>query len=52
MKLNGVLVQDHVEAPAPTPGAGQKDGPEPGPIQLQNHGNPVFFKNIWIVEKK
>jgi hypothetical protein len=52
VKLNGVLVQDHVEAPTPTPGAGKKDGPEPGPIQLQNHGNPVFYKNIWIVEKK
>ena len=52
VKLNGVLVQDHVEAPAPTPGAGLKDTPEPGPIQLQNHGNPVFFRNIWIVEKK
>jgi hypothetical protein len=52
VKLNGVLVQDHVEAPTATPSAGRKDGPEPGPIQLQNHGNPVFYKNIWIVEKK
>jgi hypothetical protein len=52
VKLNGVLVQDHVEAPAATPSSGRKDGPEPGPIQLQNHGNPVFYKNIWIVEKK
>ena len=52
VKLNGVLVQDHVAAPEPTPGAGLKDTPEPGPIQLQNHGNPVFFRNIWLVEKK
>ncbi len=52
VKLNGVVVQDHVEVPAPTPGAGLKDTAEPGPIQLQNHGNPVFYRNIWIVEKK
>ncbi len=52
VKLNGVLVQDHVEVPRTTTAAGSKEGPEPGPIQLQNHGNPVFYRNIWIVEKK
>lgn len=52
VRLNGVLVQDHVEVPKSTPASGRKEGPEPGPIQLQNHNNPVFFRNIWIVEKK
>ena len=52
VRLNGVLVQDHVEAREPTPGAGLKDTAEPGPIQLQNHGNPVFYRNIWLVENK
>ena len=52
VKLNGVLVQDHVEVPRTTTAAGTQEGPEPGPIQLQNHGNPVFFRNIWLVEKK
>jgi hypothetical protein len=51
VKLNGVLVQDHVDVPQPTPG-GAKETAEPGPIQLQGHGNPVFFRNIWVVEKK
>ncbi len=52
VKLNGVLVQDHMEIPHTTTAAGRKEGPETGPIQLQNHGNPVFYRNIWVVEKK
>ena len=51
VRHNGVLVQDHVEVPKATNAAGRPEAPEPAPIQLQNHGNPVFFKNIWIVEK-
>ena len=26
--------------------------PEPAGIYLQAHGHPVYFKNVWIVEKK
>ncbi len=51
VRLNGVVVQDRVELPKPT-GGGQPEKPTPGPIQLQGHGNPVFYRNVWIVEKK
>jgi hypothetical protein len=52
VKHNGVLIHDHAEVDSSTTAAGRKDGPGPGPIQLQNHGNPVVFRNIWLVEKK
>ncbi len=52
VKLNGVIVQDKVEVPRTTTAAGRGEGVEPGPIQLQHHGNPVFYRNIWVLEKK
>ncbi len=51
VRLNGAVVQENVELPKPT-GGGRPETPEPGPIQLQGHGNPVFYRNIWVVEKK
>lgn len=51
VRLNGVLIQKDVEVPGPTRAAIQKESPEPGPLHLQDHGHPVRFRNIWIVEK-
>ncbi len=46
---NGVKVLDQVVIK----GSGdQKGADKPGSINLQNHGNPVYFQNIWIVETK
>jgi len=51
---NGVLIQNNVSIQGPTvsPGIPQyiirQHGP--GPISLQQHGNPVAFRNIWIRE--
>lgn len=44
---NGRLIHDDVSVPGKT-GAGRPEGPEPGPILLQDHGNPVRFRNVWI----
>jgi hypothetical protein len=51
VKFNGVNTLDNVEILHSTPG-GIKETPEPAGIYLQAHGHPVFFKNVWIVEKK
>jgi sialate O-acetylesterase len=42
---NGQLVHDDVELTAKT-GAGQPEGPEPLPLLLQDHGQPVSFRNL------
>ncbi|NBO92690.1 MAG: DUF1080 domain-containing protein [Planctomycetia bacterium] len=52
LRHNGVLVHDDKEINGKTGGArGDAEG-TPGPIQLQGHGNPLQFRNVWIVEKK
>lgn len=51
VRHNGVLVHDDVELPHATTAAPVREGPEKGPVFLQNHGNPVRFRNIWVVEK-
>ena len=50
LKHNGVVIHDDVELPKGTPG---KAGEGPGPlgVYLQGHGNPVVFRNIWVVKK-
>jgi len=47
---NGVLVQNNVELDGATQfiGIPKYQAHGPGPIVLQDHGNPVSFRNIWI----
>jgi hypothetical protein len=52
VKQNGVLVHDHVKIPNATPGGLlEAESPEPGPLYFQDHGCPVEFRNVWIVDK-
>jgi hypothetical protein len=50
IRHNGVLIHDRLELTGPTPG-GKAESPAGGALQLQGHGNPVFFRNIWVVAK-
>jgi hypothetical protein len=52
VKHNGVVIHDKFELPRNTPGGGVGDEKLPGGIYLQNHNDPVRFRNIWIAEKK
>lgn len=45
---NGVLIHNHAQIPDKT-GAGAKEGPQPLPTKLQDHGNPVLYRNIWLL---
>ena len=49
---NGVTIHDRLALPKPTGGALDDSIFEPGCIYLQDHGNPVQFRNIWLVETK
>ena len=52
---NGILIQNHVELQGPTiyrgiPGYKYHEAKLP--LQLQDHGNPISFRNIWVRELK
>jgi hypothetical protein len=51
IKHNGVAIYDDHEMPSLTPGGASEEYPGKGPLQLQFHGNPVTYRNIWVVEK-
>ncbi len=49
VRLNGVVIHSGTDVPNPTTAAPVAESPEPGPIYLQDHGNPVVYRNIWIL---
>ena len=51
VRHNGVVIHQDLDLTKSTTASPLKEGPEPGFIHLQNHGNPVRYRNIWVVEK-
>ena len=50
IKHNGVTIHDDLELPSHTPGKWQEEA-GPQSMYLQGHGNPVVYRNIWVVKK-
>ena len=46
---NGILIHNNVELLGVTGGAMDNEVGEPGPLLLQDHGNLVKYRNIWIL---
>jgi Domain of Unknown Function (DUF1080) len=45
---NGIWIHDDVEIDGSTTASMNTDPREPGPIMLQDHGNPVRYRNVWL----
>jgi hypothetical protein len=55
VKLNGVVVHEQIELRKDCTAAAPISTPldkAAGPVFLQDHGNPVMFRNIWVLPKK
>jgi hypothetical protein len=48
--FNGVKIYDHQELQLPHGAASRLGEAATGPLMLQEHGMPVQFRNIWLVE--
>ena len=51
VRHNGVAIHADRELPNVTAAKILDESPEPGPIYLQDHDNPVLYRNIWVVER-
>ena len=51
VRHNGVVIHDKTVCDHSTTASPMREGPQPGPVFFQNHGNPVRYRNIWVVKK-
>jgi hypothetical protein len=53
IRHNGVVIHENQEIEKETGGGnGGREANTPGPLYFQDHGDQVFYRNVWIVEKK
>lgn len=45
---NGVVIHNNLELPGSTPGGFERGFGTVGPILLQDHGDPIRYRNIWV----
>jgi len=48
--LNGIQIHADVEVDGPTAGGESSEAPV-GPLRLQDHGNPVRYRNVWLLPR-
>jgi hypothetical protein len=51
VKHNGVLIHDDQEVDHDTTARPNPEGPSAEGVFFQNHGCPVRYRNVWVVEK-
>lgn len=47
---NGIVIQNNTQLPGVSGGEIDRNVGEPGPLLLQDHGDLVQYRNIWVVE--
>ena len=47
---NGIRIHDDVELPGPTAGGDASEVPS-GPLRLQDHGDKVRYRNVWVLAR-
>lgn len=51
VRHNGHVIHENVKVPKPTASAIIGTEGVKGPLHLQNHGNPVRYRNVWVLPK-
>jgi hypothetical protein len=51
VRHNGFIIHKDIVADHSTTASPLKEGPEDGPVFFQDHGNPVRFRNVWLLKK-
>ena len=51
VRHNGIVIHDDIEIAKVTPGGVRREEAATGPLFLQDHGNPVRYRSIWVLPR-